>query len=134
MNLTKNFTLEELTHSDLADRLYIKNLPTDEQVYNLTALAQDVLQPVRDYLGVPIKVNSGFRGKALNKAVGGKLTSQHLKGEAADIECEGKTNKELFDAIVKLGVFDQVINESNFAWVHVSHRADLPDRHQILKL
>ena len=134
MQLTKDFTLEELIHSDLADRLYIKNLPTDEQVYNLTALAQDVLQPVRDYLGVPIKVNSGFRSEALNKRIGGKPTSQHLNGEAADIECEEKSNKELFDAIVKLGVSDQVINESNFAWVHVSHKADLPDRYQILKL
>lgn len=134
MQLTKDFTLQELIHSNLAERLYIPNVPTDEQVYNLTALAQDVLQPVRDYLGVPIKVNSGFRSEALNKRVGGKPTSQHLKGEAVDIECEDVTNKELFDAIIKLGVFDQVINESDFAWVHVSHKADLPDRHQILKL
>lgn len=134
MNLTKDFTLEELIHSDLAERLNIQNLPTDEQVYNLTALAQDVLQPVRDYLGVPIKVNSGFRSATLNKYVGGKPTSQHLLGEAADIECEEVSNKELFDAIIKLGVFDQVINESDFAWIHVSHKADAPDRHQILKL
>lgn len=134
MILTKNFTLEELIHSDLATELNIDNTPTDEVVYNLTALAQDVLQPVRDKLGVPIQVSSGYRCKKLNDAVGSSDSSQHLKGEAVDIVCPKLGNKALFDAIKELGVYDQLIDENWLQWIHVSHKADKPDRHQILKL
>lgn len=134
MNLTKDFTLEELIHSDAAVKNGISNLPTDEIVYNLTALAQDVLQPVRDALGAPIKINSGYRSLDVNSLIGGKSTSQHIKGEAADIECESLGNKVLFEKIKELGVFDQLIDEKNLSWVHVSHKADKPDRHQIIKL
>lgn len=134
MNLTKNFTLESLIHSDYADVNHIPNIPSDASVYNLTALAQDVLQPVRDYLGVPIIVNSGYRCKKVNDGVGSKDSSQHLTGEAADITCPSLGNKKLFDAIRKLGVYDQLIDEKNLSWVHVSHKADLPDRKQILKI
>jgi len=134
MNLTKNFTLEELIHSDAAVKNGLSNLPTDEVVYNLTALCQDVLQPLRDALGVPIKINSGYRSPEVNALVGGKPTSQHRKGEAADIECEELGNKALFDKIIELGVYDQAIIEHDFAWIHVSHKADSPDRKQILKI
>jgi len=134
MQLTKNFSLEELTYSEWTDAHNIENIPTDSEVYNLTALAQDVLQPIRDILGVPITINSGFRSKTVNDGVGSKDSSQHRKGEAADLECPKLGNKALYDAIVKHGVYDQIINEYGLAWVHVSHKADLPDRHQQLKI
>lgn len=134
MNLTKNFTLEELIHSEWADAHNIENIPTDSDVYNLTALAQDVLQPIRDILGVPIEINSGFRCKAVNDGVGSKDSSQHIRGEAVDLECPKLGNKALYDAIIKHGVYDQIIDEHSLAWVHVSHKADLPDRHQQLKI
>lgn len=134
MNLTKNFTLEELIHSNYAVVHGIENLPTDEVVYNLTALAQDVLQPIRDILGCPIRVSSGYRSLAVNRGVGSKDTSQHMKGEAADLECPEKGNKALYEAIRKFGVYDQLIDEKNLSWVHVSHKADGGDRHMAFKI
>jgi zinc D-Ala-D-Ala carboxypeptidase len=134
MNLTKDFTLEELIHSEYADAHGIKNLPTDEEVYNLTALAQDVLQPVRDILGAPIRVNSGFRCKQVNDGVGSRDVSQHRKGEAADLECPTLGNKALYDAIVQHGNYDQLIDELHLSWVHVSWKADKPNRKQQLKI
>lgn len=134
MNLTKDFTLEELIHSEYADANGIENIPTDKEVYNLTALAQDVLQPIRDILGAAIKVNSGFRCKAVNDGVGSRDVSQHRKGEAADIECPTLGNKALYDAIVEFGKYDQLIDEKNLSWVHVSWKADKPNRKQRLKI
>ena len=126
MNLTKNFTLDELTKSSTADRLNIDNTPNQEEFNNLKRLCTDVLQPIRDKYGKSISVNSGYRSKALNKAVGGASTSQHVKGEAADITTSStKENKVLFDLIVsmiknneiKVG---QIIDESNYKWLHIS--------------
>ena len=97
MQLTKNFTLEELVHSDTANAKGIDNTPTQEIIDNLKELAENVLQPIRDKWGKPLTVNSGYRCKELNKAVGGVSTSQHQKGKAADIEAgTNEDNKELF--------------------------------------
>jgi uncharacterized protein YcbK (DUF882 family) len=128
--LTKNFTLEELIHSDYAEKHGIKNLPTDDIVYNLTALAQDILQPARDLLGESITVSSGYRCKEVNDGVGSKDTSQHLIGQAADLECSD--NAKLFKLIKEQLPFDQLINESNLAWVHVSYKPHGPNRGQVL--
>jgi zinc D-Ala-D-Ala carboxypeptidase len=132
MNLTKNFTLEALVHSDYADSHKIENIPTDDVVYNLTALAQDVLQPARDLFGGPININSGFRCKKVNDGVGSKDTSQHMIGQAADLDCSD--NKKLFNLIKDNLIYDQLIDEKGLAWVHVSYKPHGGNRKQILKI
>ena len=126
------FTNNELTDSETAKRLRIKNEPTKEQWINLFAIRDNVLNPLREKFGKPIRITSGFRSTELNKAVGGKPTSQHTKGEAVDITAINKAdNKELFE-LCKTLEFDQLIDESNFTWIHISYK--VPNRKQILKL
>ena len=130
----KYFTIKELTKSATAQRKGIKNDPSIQVCKSLTALIEKVLDPLREAYGKPIIVTSGYRCEKLNKAVGGAASSQHVKGEAADIRSVQDTpeeNKKLFDLIVKLGLpFDQLINEYNYDWVHVSFGA----RHRRQKL
>ena len=120
----KYFTITELTKSATAQRKGIKNTPSDEVRKSLTALIEKVLDPLREAYEKPIIVNSGYRCPKLNAAVGGAASSQHVKGEAADIRSVADTpeeNKKLYDLIIKLGLpYDQLINEHNFDWVHVS--------------
>lgn len=131
----KHFTIEELCRSNVAQVRRISNKPDTQQVKALTALVDNVLDPLRERFGRPIIVSSGFRSKDLNGAVGGSRTSQHMKGEAADIYSGTKQgNRELFELIRKYLPFDQLINENDFSWVHVSYRADGKNRGQILKL
>lgn len=131
----KHFTIEELCRSSVAQVRRISNKPDTQQVKALTALVDNVLDPLRERFGHPIIVSSGFRSKDLNRVVGGANTSQHMKGEAADIYSGNKQgNRELFELIRKYLPFDQLINENDFSWVHVSYRADGKNRGQILKL
>lgn len=127
MNLSTNFTLDELTHSDTAKREGIPNAPTDAQIGSLRALCEAVLEPLRAAVGGAIKVNSGYRGPQLNARIKGATKSQHLTGEAADIQAPAVSVMRLFKTIVQLGLpFDQVIYEARNAtsrWVHVSHAA-----------
>lgn len=120
----KHFSIKELTKSATAARKGIKNDPSIQEVKSLTALIEKVLDPLREAYGKPIIVTSGYRCPKLNAAVGGSASSQHVKGEAADIRSVADTpeeNKKLFDLIVKLGLpYDQLINEYNYDWVHVS--------------
>ena len=126
------FTNNELIDSETAKRLRIKNEPNKEQWLNLFAIRDNVLNPLREKFGKPIRITSGFRSTELNKAVGGKPTSQHTKGEAVDITAVNKAdNKELFE-LCKTLEFDQLIDESNLTWIHISYK--LPNRKQILKL
>ena len=121
--ITKNFSLREMIHSDIAARDGILNVPNGKHLDALTALCENVLQPLRDQLGVPVRISSGFRGRALNshKEVGGAPNSQHLRGEAADIHAKGYTPQQLFEFILASGiVFDQVIQEFD-GWVHISY-------------
>ena len=136
MNLSENFTLAELTESQAARRKGYKEQfsPPLGVVSNLQELCEKILQPLRDKVG-PIKINSGYRCERVNKDVGGQPSSQHLTGQAADIEGINVTNAELFAAIQSMNLpFDQCIWEfgtkENPAWVHVScsHR----NRRQIL--
>jgi len=121
MNLSKNFTLEELIRSATAERMGVKNVPGDAETENLRNLCARVLQPVRDSLKAPIRISSGYRCPALNKAVGGVETSQHLRGEAADIAADGYTARELFNHILSMNLeFDQMILYANF--VHISRK------------
>ena len=123
-----------MTKSATAQRKGIKNDPSIQVCKSLTALIEKVLDPLREAYGKPIIVTSGYRCEKLNKAVGGAASSQHVKGEASDIRSVQDTpeeNKKLFDLIVKLGLpFDQLINEYNYDWVHVSFGA----RHRRQKL
>jgi zinc D-Ala-D-Ala carboxypeptidase len=137
MQLTKNFTLEELTRSSKAKALRIDNSPNPEQLANLKALAENILQPLRYSLGFPINITSGLRVPALNAAVRGSKTSQHTKGEAVDIKVSGK-NKVIFDWIVNNLDYDQIISEfpnesGEPSWVHVSYKKNEVNRNQKLK-
>lgn len=126
--LTKNFTLDELTYSDTAKKLNIDNTPTQDEYECLKYLCENLLQPLRDMLCKPIIINSGYRGPKLNKAVNGASTSQHCKGQAADIEIKGMSNYDLACLIRDNFLFDQLIleyannldNDINSGWVHVS--------------
>lgn len=121
----KFFTIQELTKSTTAQQKGIKNIPSKEQEQNLIALIENILDPLREAYGGPIIVTSGYRCPALNKAVGGAKNSQHMTGQAADIRTVKDTraeNKKLFDLIQKLKLpFDQLIDEHNLDWVHVSY-------------
>lgn len=131
----KHFTIEELCASDTATRRNIQNNPTSDVKENLTMLVDNLLDPIRDAWGKPIRVNSGFRGEMLNKAVGGAKTSQHLLGEAADIDTgHPVSNQRLFELIAASDLpFDQLIDESNYKWIHISYRQGR-NRKQILHL
>lgn len=128
------FTKSELTRSDTARILKIDNTPTPEASAALDALMWNVLDPIRRMWGKPIIVNSGYRCPKLNAAVGGSATSQHMKGEAADIAAgDPAKNKELFDMIAQSAIpFDQLIDEKNYRWIHVSYRPN--GRRNILHL
>ena len=125
MNLTRNFSLLELTKSDTAIRKGIDNNPNADQVEKLKALCENILQPVRDHFG-RVKVTSGFRSVELCTAIGSSANSQHAKAEAADFECPGVDNAELADWIHKNLPYDQLIlefytpGEPNSGWIHCS--------------
>ncbi len=119
----KYFSIKELTRSDTANRLKIDNTPSQEVIDNLTALVDNVLDPLRELYGKPIRITSGYRCPRLNKAVGGVSNSQHLTGQAADITLRDKAkNKELFELIQSAHLpFDQLIDEYGFQWIHCSY-------------
>jgi uncharacterized protein YcbK (DUF882 family) len=129
MNLTANFTLAEMIKSETALRHDMDNTPGEAEIANLKALAENVLQPVRDHFGKGVKVNSGFRHPEVNAKVGGSKTSDHCQGQAADIEIPGVPNADLAQWIVDNLDFRQVILEfytpgvPDSGWVHVSYVA-----------
>lgn len=130
----KYFSIQELSNSNTAKQKGIDNTPNLEITENLTQLIDHILDPLREKYGKPIIVNSGYRCPKLNKCVGGVSTSQHVKGQAADIT--GKSaieNKKLFNLIIDLDLpYDQVIDEKNYSWIHVSYTKN--PRKQILHL
>ena len=135
--ISKNFTLEEFTTSATAKAKGIANIPDNQQVANICALVNNVLQPLRDAMGHEIKIGSGFRCAALNKAVCGVFNSQHLTGQAADLCIDGDKikGKRWFDWIKAHVEFDQLIWEHNAKgnyWVHVSFRMDGKNRKQVI--
>ena len=138
MKLSKNLTLKEVTKSDTANRLGIDNTPEEFDIKNLRAIAEEVFQPLRDHFGVPLFVSSGFRSKKLNKAIGGSKYSQHMVGEALDIDADvyGRvTNRELFMFIKENLIFDQLIwefgDDDTPNWVHVSYKDKGQNRKQV---
>lgn len=138
MRLSKNLTLQEAVKSNTATRLGIPNTPEQWEINNLRAVAENVFQPVRDHFGVPIGVSSGYRSKALNKAIGGSKYSQHMIGEALDIDADiyGRvTNAEIFNYIKNNLEWDQMIwefgDDEEPNWVHVSYKEAGRNRKQI---
>ena len=129
VRLSTNFTLQEFTKSQTALRQGIDNTPDDEHLENAKELFENIVQQVRDNFGVTV-INSGYRGPALNEAVGGSATSQHCKGEAVDIECPGTPNYDVAKWIEENLEFDQLILEfytpgiPDSGWVHVSYNAE----------
>ena len=126
MKLTENFSLKELTSSQTAERKGIDNTPSTEHQENLKLLCTAILQPVRDHFSKVVTISSGYRSPELCTAIGSKITSQHARGEAADFEIFGVSNKALADYIDSELHYDQLIleywNESdpNSGWVHCS--------------
>ncbi len=133
--LMKWFTIDELCESSTARRLHIDNRPSVSVKAALRALVEHLLDPLREAWGHPLRVNSGYRCEALNRAVGGVSNSQHLLGEAADITAGSRdANRRLLAMINKLGLpYDQLIDECNGRWLHVSYRAG-HNRHRELRL
>jgi len=129
MKLGKYFTLKELTCTNSG----LVNSPNKPELANLKLLVEKILDPLRELYGKPIHINSGYRSSLVNKAVGGAKTSQHVKGQAADITGGDKEQNEiLFNLIAENFEFDQLINEKDFSWVHVSY-SDTNNRSQKLK-
>jgi zinc D-Ala-D-Ala carboxypeptidase len=127
MNLSPNFSLHELTKSETALRLDLDNTPDEQATENLRLLCEKVLQPVRDHYGKGVKVNSAYRSRESNAAVGGSKTSDHCKGMAADIEIPGVANADLAQWIMDNFDYTQLILEfytpgiPDSGWVHVSY-------------
>lgn len=137
MQLSKHLSLAEVTRSETAKRKGVSNMPTPEHLENFKLLAEKVFEPIREHFKVPIHISSGYRSKELNKAIGGSSSSQHLLGQAIDIDMDGTpngvTNKMIFDFIMKNLNFDQLINEFDYSWVHVSYNSNGKQRKQVLK-
>ena len=131
-NISKHITYFEATQSPTATKLGINNNPNEAQLEAMKLVAEKCFEPLRVWYGKPIKVNSFFRSDLLNRAVKGAITSQHKKGEAIDIDAGSKEeNKKLFEWIKENLVWDQVINEYDYSWVHVSY-SKVKNRKQIL--
>ena len=145
MKLTQHFSLAEFVHSATAQKLGIDNsLNTSDKadqtiVRNLKALSENILEPLREYTCQPIVISSGYRCPALNKAVGGSKTSQHLTGEACDIHIPSiKQGRIWLEWIMDNASFDQLIWEHNKGgtyWIHISYKADpTKNRQQVIRM
>lgn len=127
MKLTEHITYAEACHSYTAKKLGIRNIPNEYEMWNMVVLGTHIFEPLRDWVGGAIKINSFFRSKELNKAIGGSERSQHCEGRAIDIDdCYGhKTNAEMFEYIKENLEYDQLIwefgDDSNPDWVHISY-------------
>ena len=137
--ISKHISYKEGVHSNTAIRRGIDNTPTDDQLYFMEIVAEEVFEPLREWVGGPIKINSFYRCPELNTAIGGSATSQHCKGQAMDIDDTfGKaTNAEMYNFIKEHLDFDQMIwefgDDDNPAWVHVSYVSPEKNRNRCLK-
>jgi putative chitinase len=139
MQLSEHFNLKEFTKSETAIRKRIDNTPGPEHAQNLKNVCEKILEPVRKHFQKPVRINSGYRGPALNSAVGGSSKSQHCNGEAIDFEIDGLANPELAKWVSENCEFDQIILEfydpkegPNSGWVHASYTTKGPNRKQKL--
>ena len=135
-NISKYISYQEATISQTAIRKGIKNDPGDNELLAMQLVGIRVFDVIREHFKTPLRVSSFYRSPELNSAIGGSSrTSQHVKGQAIDIQGTGKvTNKMIFDYIKENLDFDQLINEYNYSWVHVSYVSKEKNRKQILKI
>jgi zinc D-Ala-D-Ala carboxypeptidase len=134
MNISKNITLSEAIYSPTAKRLGLSNEPDEVVLSNMKLVAEKCFEPLREWYGKPIRVNSFYRCRALNEAVKGSASSEHVKGMAIDMDAGSKEeNKKIFDWCKNNLTFTQLINEYNFTWVHISYNQDKL-KNQILKI
>ena len=139
MKISDNITFAEAIHSQTAKRRGIDNTPTAKQVEVMKLTAEKIFEPLRKFVGGPIKVNSFFRSAELNKAIGGSKTSQHCKGQAIDIDdvFGHKTNAEMYNWVKENLNFDQMIwefgTDMNPNWVHISYVSEEDNRNRCLK-
>ena len=137
--ISKHVNIKEGVYSRTATRLGIENKPDKQQLENMITVAEEVFEPLRQWVGGPIKINSFFRSPDLNKAIGGSTKSQHCKGQAIDIDDTfGKaTNAQMYNFIKENLDFDQIIwefgNDDNPNWVHVSYVNPQENRKRCLK-
>ena len=137
--ISKHVSYKEGVYSITATRLGIINIPDDDQLSNMELVAEEVFEPLREWVGKPIKVNSFFRGLKLNTAIGGSKSSQHMKGQAMDIDDTygHVTNAEMYHWIKKNLDFDQLIwefgDDDNPNWLHVSYVSSKDNRNKCLK-
>jgi len=137
--ISKHITYKEAIRSNTALRLNINNIPNDYEISNMVGIASNVFEPLREYVGGPIKINSMFRSEALNRAIGGSSRSQHCQGRAIDLDDTfgHKTNAEMFNYIKNNLNFDQLIwefgDDINPNWVHVSFVSNDENRGRCLK-
>lgn len=130
-----NFTMSELLKSDVAEKYNISNIPDKQSLDNMLILICGCLQPIRDYIGKPMIISSGYRSPHLNghPLINGASNSQHVTGQAVDFTIKGMTPRQIIEKIKASGVeFDQLINEYN-AWVHISYN-EVNNRKQILEI
>ena len=137
--LSKHFSLQEMINSGTASRLGLDNTPNEEQIENLKALCENILEPLREYYeSRPIMITSGFRSPQLSKAIGSSENSQHCKGEAVDFEIPGFDNRQVAAHIKNNFLYDQLISEYyedgilDSGWIHVSFKRDGTNRKQSL--
>ena len=137
--ISKHISDKEATFSRTALRLDIQNQPDEDQLYYMQLIAEEVFEPLREWVGKPIKINSFYRCRQVNKAIGGSIKSQHCKGQAIDIDdiYGHKTNSQMFKWIKKNLDFDQMIwefgDDKNPNWVHVSYVSPEENRNRCLK-
>src|SRR6056300_1517874 len=138
-SISKHITYKEAVRSNTALRLNINNIPNDYEISNMVGIANHVFEPLREYVGGPIKINSMFRCEELNRAIGGSSRSQHCEGRAIDLDDTFgyKTNAEMFEYIRKNLSFDQLIwefgDDNNPAWVHVSYISEDENRGRVMR-
>ena len=136
MKLSKNLSLQEAIKSNTAIKNNIDNSPTPEHLENLKVIAEKIFQPVRSHFDVSIGVSSAYRSKKLNHIIGGSSYSQHCFGEALDLDADiygWVSNKEIFEFIRDNLEFDQLIQEFDYSWIHVSYKKDGPNRMMVLE-
>ena len=137
--ISEHISFKEATKSNTALRLYLDNTPNDYQITNMVGLALNIFEPLRKFVGGPIKINSFFRCEQLNRAIGGSSRSQHCEGRAIDLDDTfgHKTNAEMFQYVKDNLNFDQMIwefgDDNNPNWVHVSYISEDENRGRCMK-
>ena len=132
--ISKNISYKEATHSNTAKARKIDNTPDADTLVRMKLVAEKCFQPVREWYGKPINVNSFYRSEKLNWAIGGAKNSQHMKGEAIDISAGSSIeNEKIFNWLKDNVEFDQLLNEYGFKWIHISYKINC-NRNMVLNI